>query len=245
MNILQDIVRQKQREVEVLRVSQRDFVAALRQHPCSIIAEYKRASPSGGQLNMTLSVEAAGQLYAAGGAAAMSILTDQPFFQGELDFIRRARAVCSLPILRKDFIIDPLQVYQSKLAGADAILLIVRILTDEQLQTLSNTAHALNLQTLVEVHTAQELQRALSFAPDAIGVNTRNLDTLEIHLDLLTELRPLIPATICAVAESGVETPNDVATVRQLGYQAVLLGTALMTAPAPADLLKKFVAYGN
>lgn len=245
MTLLQDIVAQKHIEVAALHGGQRDFVAVLRQHPCGIIAEYKRASPSNGQLNLARTIEEVAQLYAAGGAAALSILTDERFFQGQLDFIKRARAVCDLPILRKDFIIDPLQVYQSKLAGADAILLIVRILSDAQLQTLSTLAHSLQLQILVEVHSAVELERAVSCKPDMIGVNTRDLDSLAIRLELLEELRPLIPPTLCAVAESGITTLTDFAAVRALGYQAILMGTVFMESDNPLQVLKEFSAYGQ
>jgi len=245
MTLLQDIVAQKQIEVAALRGPRHDFVAALRKRPCSIIAEYKRASPSGGELNTVRTIEQVAQLYESGGAAAISILTDERFFQGELDFIQRARAVCDLPILRKDFIIDPLQVYQSKFAGADAILLIVRILSDAQLQTLSALAHELQLQILVEVHSAAELERARLCEPDMIGVNTRDLDSLAIRLELLEELRPRISPTICAVAESGITTLADFTAACTLGYQAVLMGTVFMKSDNPLQVLKEFSAYGQ
>lgn len=245
MSLLETIIAQKQLEVAALKTDTRDFVAALRQHPCSVIAEYKRASPSKGTFAGQRSVEEMVQLYQASGAAAASILTDERFFQGELDCLRRARAACTLPILRKDFIIDPIQVYQSKLAGADAILLIARILSVDQLRQLCTLAHELDLQTLVEVHSLVEVERAIVCAPTMIGVNTRDLDTLAIRFELLAELRPSIPETICAVAESGISSAADFARARDLRYQAVLMGTAFMTASNPHAVVKQFTQYDH
>lgn len=245
MSLLESIIAQKQLEVTALKTDGRDFAAALRRQPCSVIAEYKRASPSKGTLDTKRTIEEMVQLYQAGGAAAVSILTDERFFQGELDFLRRARTASSLPILRKDFIIDPIQVYQSKLAGADAILLIARILNAAQLQQLCTLAHELHLQTLVETHSLQEVERAIVCAPTMIGVNTRDLDSLDIRLELLAQLRPHIPKTTCAVAESGIITEADFVLARQLNYQAVLMGTTFMTAANPRNQVHQFVQYGS
>lgn len=234
MNILETIHQVKLQEVAALKQPQRDFVAAITNHTTgvAVIAEYKRASPSEGDIDLVATVEDVVKRYHQAGAAAISVLTDQQFFKGDLSFISRAKAVMPLPVLRKDFIIDPLQVYQSKLAGADAILLIASLLSGEQLLSLSNLAHDLNLQTLVEIHELSELDNALACQPDLLGINARNLTTMTIgmttNLDTFAEIFSHIPKTIPVVAESGIHTKTDADRMVAAGAKAVLVGTALM-----------------
>lgn len=229
--MLDQIITHKQAELKAFIDDQRDLVQSLKQHgPCAVIAEYKRASPSAGVINTTLSVEEAVQQYEAGGAAAISILTDQRFFQGQLDYLRRARTACTLPLLRKDFIIDPIQVYESKLAGADAILLIARILPQEQLIALADLAHALHLQILVEINEQSEITKALRCHPDMLGINSRNLQTMTTDLPRIAEIITAIPKEILVVAESGVQSRSDVEKLQQAGARAVLIGTHFMRA---------------
>lgn len=193
----------------------------------SLIAEYKRASPSKGDINLNISVEEVVQKYQALGAQMISILTNESLFKGHLDFIRRAKVACSLPILRKDFITTPAQVQESKLAGADAILLIVAMLSSQQLIELNQLALQLGLQTLVEAHTAAELVQAIACQPTMVGINSRNLTTLEIDTSIFAELAPQVPDDVRLVAESGL-TLADLPKLETLGFDAALIGSSLM-----------------
>jgi indole-3-glycerol phosphate synthase len=195
----------------------------------SLIAEYKRVSPSKGDINLNVSVEEAVQHYQALGARMISIVTNEPLFKGQLDFIRRAKAVSTLPILRKDFITTPDQVRESKLAGADAILLIVAHLSAQQLTTLNQLALRLGLQTLVEAHTATELSQAIACHPTLVGINSRNLTTLAVDISIFAKLAPQASADVRLVAESGL-TLADLPQLEALGFNAALIGTSLMTA---------------
>lgn len=218
------------------QLERRDFKAALQQNssgnfPIGVIAEYKRASPSLGDINTAVSVEEVVRQYEHMGASALSILTEPNRFKGDLSFIQRAKAVTHLPVLRKDFITTEQQVVESAEAGADAILLIVADLNFEQLQILISKAHALNLQTLVETHTAEELAITHKLtgdaAPTMIGVNSRNLSTLEIDTHLFYELKSHAPQDAFLVAESGLSV-TELEPVKQLGYSAALIGSSLM-----------------
>lgn len=193
----------------------------------AVIAEYKRASPSLGDINLSVSVEQAVQQYEANGASCLSILTEPIKFKGDVDFIRRAKTVSNLPILRKDFITRKEQIVESKTVGADAILLIVANLTDEQLEGLITTAHQLELQTLLEVHDLTELRRALKLNSDLVGVNSRNLKTLEIDLSLFDQLIQHIPDDVITIAESGL-TQADLPRLKALGFDGALIGTYFM-----------------
>lgn len=207
----------------------RKFAQAIQQaNGQGIIAEYKRASPSLGDINLNITVEQAVQTYQNNGATCLSILTEPIKFKGDIDFIRRAKAVCSLPILRKDFITTPQQVYDTKAAGADAMLLVANLLTDVQLQNFINIAHSIELQVLLEVHDHSELKRALQLKSDMIGINSRNLKTLEIDLTVFDQLISLVPDEVVVIAESGIRNDQDLQHVRELGFDGVLIGTYFM-----------------
>lgn len=205
-----------------------NFVHAITSSPdIAVIAEYKRASPSLGDINLTVTVEQAVQTYEKNGATCLSILTEPIKFKGDLDFIRRAKTVSNLPILRKDFITTPQQVHDTKEFGADAVLLIVANLTTQQLINLNTLAKDIGLDTLVEVHTLAELQQAIDCQPSMIGVNSRNLKTLKIDLTLFESLIVQIPDDVIVVAESGLHS-SDLSRLEQLRYDAALIGTSLM-----------------
>lgn len=203
----------------------------------AVIAEIKRASPSKGLLRDPFLPADIARSYAAAGATGLSVLTDRDFFQGSEDDLREARAACDLPTLRKDFIIDPYQVYEARLIGADCILLIVAALDDTALLDLARLATDLDLDVLVEVHDAAELQRALASGAALIGVNNRNLRTFETRLDTTLDLLPRIPTGHTVVTESGIHTPADVALMRAHGVHAFLVGEAFMRAPDPGAKL--------
>lgn len=247
--VLGRIIEAKRAEVEALRQGTplmelrrraleappaRDFLGSLRAAPgAAIIAEIKKASPSAGQLAQDVSVAAQAQAYEQGGAAALSVLTDQAYFGGSLLDLEQAREAVALPVLRKDFTIDPAQIYEARLHGADAVLLIVAALEPGLLAELHGQALELGLTPLVEVHQPQELQTALDLRPVLLGVNNRNLKTLEVDLGTCLALSPLLPPALTAVAESGIESPADVARLRAVGYGAFLVGSALMRAGDP------------
>lgn len=209
----------------------------------AVIAEIKRASPSKGLLRDPFRPAEIAQSYAAAGATCLSVLTDRDFFQGSEEYLREARVACELPVLRKDFIIDPYQVYEARLIGADCILLIVAALDDATLLELAELAMDLDLDVLVEVHDAAELKRALSIGAALIGVNNRNLRTFETRLETTLDLLPQIPTGCTVVTESGIHSPADVALMRGRGVHAFLVGEAFMRAPDPgvklAELFRK------
>ena len=209
----------------------RDFAAALRRPGLSLIGEHKRRSPSAGAIREDLSLEEVVTAYHRGGAAALSVLTEGPNFGGSLDDLRRARLASPLPILRKDFTVDGYQVHEALAAGADAILLIVAALEDAQLQALHGLASELGLAALVEVHDEPELERALAAGAEVIGINNRDLTTLEVELRRTFEVRARIPKGITVVAESGFSLPSQLDELEAAGVDAVLIGEALMRAP--------------
>ncbi|MFL6621828.1 MAG: indole-3-glycerol phosphate synthase TrpC [Sulfurifustis sp.] len=219
----------------------RDFSGALAAHigkgRPAVIAEIKKASPSKGVLRADFRpAEIAGD-YERHGASCLSVLTDVHFFQGADAHLQEARAACSLPMLRKDFTIDPYQVYEARCLGADCILLIVAILGDAQLRELALLAGELGMDVLLEVHTAEELERALPLETTLIGVNNRNLRTFETRLDTTLQLLPMIPKDRIVVTESGILEPGDVALMRGNGVQAFLVGEAFMRAADPGARL--------
>ena len=217
----------------------RDKVAAGRP---AVIAEIKKASPSKGLLREPFDPPAIAASYAAHGAACLSVLTDERFFKGSLDDLRAARAACSLPVLRKDFVVDPWQVYEARAHGADCILLIVAALYDARLAEFEAIAHALSMDVLVEVHDAAELDRALALKTPLVGVNNRNLRSFEVSLDTTLALLPRIPGDRMVVTESGILGPADVTRMRQAGVNAFLVGEAFMRAPDPGEALATLFA---
>ena len=219
----------------------RGFVSALRDRVdaggAAVIAEIKRASPSKGVLREPFDPAAIAVSYERGGAACLSVLTDVDFFQGSDAYLQQARAACSLPVLRKDFVIDPYQVYEARALGADCILLIVAALDDARLRQLLDLADELQLAALVEVHDAAEMQRALATPAPLIGVNNRNLRTFEITLDTTLELMQDFPENRLLVTESGIHTRDDVKLMRERGVHAFLVGEAFMKAADPGGKL--------
>lgn len=207
----------------------RGFEAALRAPgEVAVIAEFKRRSPSEGEINPYADVGGVARCYEQAGARAVSVLTDGPFFGGSLDDLRRARDACGLPLLRKDFILEPIQLYESRAAGADAVLLIVRALTDARLRELLAEADELGLAALVEAHDEAEVERALDAGARIVGVNARDLRTFEVDLDASLALIETLPAGVVAVAESGVRGGEDVERAGSAGADAVLVGGWLM-----------------
>lgn len=196
----------------------------------SLIAEFKRRSPSAGTINDSVDPVEQAVLYEKSKAAAVSVVTEEDYFGGCLDDIRKIKSAVRLPILRKDFIVDPVQILEARAFGADAVLLIVGILDLETLKTLLGEADRHNLDCLCEVHSETEIDKALSCGARIIGINNRSLNTFKIDLDTTKHLRPKIPENITVVSESGIHTPEDVAFVRQCGVDAILVGTELMRA---------------
>ena len=215
------------------RGEDRPFREALVRPGLSLIAEFKRASPSAGQISASAVVAEQVGAYERGGAAALSVLTDERHFSGSLVDLRAARRACDLPILRKDFLVDPYQLYEAAVNGADAVLLIVRVLNDRQLEAMYEEARRLDLDCLVEVHDAEELQRALELDADVIGVNNRNLDTGTVDIATTYELMPDVPAGKTVVAESGISSRTELEELERVGVDAVLIGSALMSADDP------------
>jgi len=221
----------------------RGWASALRVRAAAtpaIIAELKKASPSKGLIRVDFDVEWLARRYAAGGATVLSVLTDEPFFQGSLRNLELASAAVSLPCLRKDFTVDEYQIVEARAHHGDAILLIAAALTDEELLRFTRAAHELGLDVLSEVHTGEELDRVLSLAeaPDAIGVNNRDLRTFEVRLETSLKLIERIPASVVRVAESGISTSEDLRRLRRAGFNAFLIGESLMRQPDPASALQ-------
>ena len=219
----------------------RGFVDAIRQKmaqgQAAVIAEIKKASPSKGLLRADFHPAEIAKSYERGGAACLSVLTDVDFFQGADEYLQQARAACALPVLRKDFTIDPWQVVEARALNADCILLIVAALGDSQLAELSGLAQQLGMDVLVEVHDAEELERALNLHAPLIGINNRNLRTFETRLETTLELLHRMPADRIVVTESGIHAPADVVRMRAAGVHAFLVGEAFMRAPDPGAKL--------
>jgi indole-3-glycerol phosphate synthase len=218
----------------------RGFTAGLRSVSATgpaIIAEIKKASPSKGLIRSDFYPATLARTFASAGAAALSVLTDQEFFQGSLAYLEEASAAVTIPCLRKDFILDPFQILEARAAGADAILLIVSAHTDASLSDLRDEAHSMNLDVLCETHDRDELERAIALGFDLIGVNSRDLRNFSVRTDVLTELALWMPKDAVMVAESGIRSAEDIVRLRAIGYDAFLVGEALMRQPDPAATL--------
>ena len=205
----------------------------------AVIAEVKKASPSKGVIREVYEPEAIAQSYERGGATGLSVLTDRDFFQGSERYLQMARSACSLPVLRKDFIVDAYQVYESRALGADCVLLIVAALSDRQLAEFCHIAMSLQMDVLVEVHDLDELERALQLPAQMIGVNNRNLRNFQVSLQTSLDLHAVIPPDRLTVAESGIESRADVAALRGAGIQACLIGEAFIRAADPGQALSE------
>lgn len=225
-------------EEAAARRAPRDFAAALSARTPAIIAEMKKASPSKGLLSADFRPAEQAREYASGGAAALSVLTDTDFFQGSLDHLQEAQAAVTLPVLRKDFTIDEIDIVEAASHGADAILLIAAILSREELERFRLRAESLNLAALVEVHDDAELDRALESGARILGVNNRDLRTFQVSLDTSIRLAPRIPAGVIRVSESGIHSREDVVRLSEAGYHAFLVGEHLMKSGRPADALR-------
>ncbi len=223
------------------RVLTRDFVGAIRAKIAAgkpaVIAEVKKASPSKGVIREDFIPADIAQSYAEFGAACLSVLTDVQFFQGSVDYLKQARASCQLPVLRKDFMVDAYQIYESRCMGADAVLLIAACLDDAQMKDMEAIALGLDMAVLVEVHDQAELERALSLKTPLIGINNRNLKTFEVSLDTTLALRSQVPADRILVTESGIHTRDDVLRMGAAGVNAFLVGEAFMRVPEPGEAL--------
>ena len=257
-DILNKILLRKQQEIETRQgqvsladlqqqaaqaSAPRGFVAALRSRVdrglAAVIAEIKKASPSKGVIRENFDVVEIAKSYQAGGASCLSVLTDRDFFQGHEDYLVAARAACELPVIRKDFIVDPYQVVEARAIGADCILLIVAALEDEALAELHAQARSLGMDVLVEVHDREELERALRLDLELVGINNRDLRTFDTRLETTIELLGLIPAGCLVVTESGIHTREDVALMRQHDVHAFLVGEAFMRKPDPGQELRE------
>ncbi|MCL6712251.1 indole-3-glycerol phosphate synthase TrpC [Pseudomonas sp. R2.Fl] len=213
--------------------------AMIAQGDPAVIAEVKKASPSKGVIRPDFRPADIAVSYEFGGAACLSVLTDVDFFQGADDYLRQAREACTLPVLRKDFTIDPYQVYEARVLGADCILLIVAALDDNQLVDLSGLAMQLDMDVLVEVHDIDELERALQVPVPLVGINNRNLRTFEVSLETTLAMKDAVPRDRLLVTESGILVPDDVARMRAAGIDAFLVGETFMRAEEPGEALRQ------
>ncbi len=262
-DVMRRIIAAKRREVEGARATvpladierraegadpPRGFEAALRRRIAdgrpAVIAEIKRASPSRGLIRADFNPVEIAKSYESHGAACLSVLTDREFFGGSPDDLQAARSACRLPVLRKDFMIDPYQVYEARSWGADCILLIMDAVADEALDAMARLARSLGMDVLVECHDAGQLERALTLPTRLIGINNRDLRTFETRIETTLELRPLVPEDRLLVAESGISRPQDVERLSAAGVSAYLVGGAFMEADEPGERLSGLFSMG-
>ena len=244
--ILDRIIKTKRREVDHLKESTslealkkavrdlpypRDFRKAISCRDCSIIAEVKKSSPSKGRIREDFDPIKIASIYEANGAAAISVLTDEEFFEGKNSYLSEIKETVSLPLLRKEFIIDPYQIYETRIIGGDAILFIAGLLEEKTLRQFIDLAESIGLSPLVEVHSREELDRALAAGAGIVGINNRNLKTFSTDLTTSLDLAPSIPGDRIVISESGIHTREDIATLMKKGIHAFLIGEALMKAP--------------
>lgn len=254
MSVLNQILAAKRQEIDVLRphsrslreraeqaLAARPFAPALRAgNNVALIAEFKRRSPSAGWIRQKALVAETVEAYSECGARAISVLTDENFFGGSLSDLATARAASSVPLLRKDFVLEEVQLFEARAAGADAVLLIVRALDDVALRDLLTTARGIGLDVLVETHNEEEIGRALAAGADVIGVNHRDLANFHVDLQLTTKLLAKLPTDVLVVAESGIRDEADVRTLGAAGVDAVLVGETLMRAPSVCAAVRTF-----
>ncbi len=241
--------RKRKTSLEDLRVmagdqpETRGFARAMadriNQRQPAVIAEIKKASPSKGILRDPFLPAAIAESYEKGGAACLSVLTDHDFFQGHEDYLKEARAACSLPVIRKDFMVAPYQVYESRTIGADCILLIAACLTRDQMQELEGIAHEIGLDVLVEVHDGEEMDDALTLATPLVGINNRNLHTFDVSLETTFSLHQRVPDSRVTVTESGILTRDDVIAMTERDIYGFLVGESFMRAPEPGEKLQE------
>lgn len=252
MSILTEIVRTKERQLSRVITAEsvaairdaagnappaRDLIARLRDDTVQVIAEIKRASPSSGTINAQLDPARLAADYQRHGAAAISVLTEEQYFAGSIEDLRIARAAVDLPVLRKDFIISPYQIYEARAAGADAVLLIVGALYRSTLETMLKLTHDLGMAALVEVHTHRELDFALAAGAALVGINNRDLNSLTVSLDTTADLAHRVPPNCVVVSESGIRVRGDAEQVARTGVDAVLVGTSLVADASPGQAL--------
>jgi indole-3-glycerol phosphate synthase len=218
--------------------AERSLREALNRTGIGVIAEFKRRSPSAGRLRADADLTEIARAYERGGAVALSVLTEGPHFDGAIEDLATARAACELPVLRKDFIVDPYQLYEARLAGADAVLLIVAALRPPELRALHELARGMQLDVLVEVHDAAELRTALDAGAELIGVNNRDLRDFSVDVERTFEMLAAIPAGVTVVSESGIGEPEQLARLQEAGVDGVLVGESLMRAPLPETALR-------
>ncbi len=256
-NRMREILENKIREVEELKrrglpaaetakeLALRDFKAAIsKPGRIHLIAEIKFSSPSAGVIQKKTDPCSIGRVYEEAGASAISLLTDHRFFLGDIRELPPLKRTVILPILRKDFVIDEIQMRESVLYGADAVLLIARILSREKLKELLSVSKELGLTALTEVHDREDLLKALDSGADLIGINNRNLDTFDVDLETTYDLAPQIPAKCAVISESGISQPEDILRLRRIGIHAVLIGTSLMNCVDPGAKVRAFVRAG-
>mgnify|MGYP000250469391 CR=1 FL=1 len=258
-NILSLILDNKKKRIGVLRKNKEGLTSLIKKAPkarsfrkaikregkISLIAELKQASPSSGVLRTDFSLRELVEAFLRAKVNAISVLTEEDFFLGKVSYIEEVNKIADVPILRKDFIIDEAQVLESRAAGADAILLIARLLDNKRLSSLYSLAKELGMDVVVEVHTQKELRRALSIPCDIIGINNRNLDTLTIDLGTTAKLAPFIPKDIAIISESGVSDLKDILWLKGLGIDAVLVGEAIMKSPHVDEKIKELHIDGK
>lgn len=232
-----DALKEQCKSADAVRGFIQSIINKINNQQPAVIAEIKKASPSKGILRENFKPAEIARSYAEYGAACLSVLTDKDFFQGHEDYLKQARAACELPVIRKDFIIDPYQVYEARAINADCILLIVAVLDDENLQLLFELAHKLGMDVLMEVHDRQEMQRALKTGAKLIGINNRNLRTFETSLDTTLSMLDMVSSDHILVTESGIHTKDDVQLMRDNNVNSFLVGEAFMRADNPGKKL--------
>lgn len=253
MRCLHRIITNKRKEIEKLKQIRplhylktdkvdhsRDFVSSIRNPGLSIIAEIKKKSPSAGILRKTFNLRAIAESYEQNKADCLSVLTDAEFFGGSCEFIRQIKEFTKIPILRKDFIIDAYQIYESRAAGADAILLIVRLLKPERLREFLKLATQLDLACLVEIHSKEEIDIAVKSGAAILGINNRDLDTLDVDINLSLQLRPFVPEGTLVISESGINNDHHVRCMAKAGFDGILVGESLMRSVNPGRMVYDF-----